>query len=71
MASITNTETVGTGDNALAVYWMGDSASPKQFGVCFPGDMFNIARQSLAESLALPNYMLADAVDDAEQELAK
>ncbi|MFA6358570.1 MAG: hypothetical protein WCY09_07945 [Candidatus Omnitrophota bacterium] len=69
MASI-KTETVGTGDNAVAVYWMGDNANPKQFGVCFPGEMFNIARQSLAESLSLANDMLTDAVDDAERESA-
>jgi len=63
MAHITGTQIVGTEGNAVAVYWFGTEQEPHQYGVCFPGAVFNIARQSLAESLALANDVLTDAVD--------
>jgi hypothetical protein len=42
---------------------MGDEKHEKQYGVCFCGEYFNIARESLAESLALANDVLTDAVE--------
>jgi len=65
MAFLCDTEIVQVerGSGRLAVYWMGDEKNPRQFGVAFPGGYFNIARQSLAESLALSNEVLTDAVD--------
>lgn len=50
--------------DGMAVYWFGDSPRPKQFGICFEGTYFNIARQSLAESLCLANEVLTDAVEE-------
>jgi hypothetical protein len=66
MAHITGTQLVGMEGDVVAVYWFGDEQEPRQYGVCFPGVVFNIARQSLAESLALANDVLTDAIDTME-----
>ena len=60
---ITETQVVGDGANAVSVYWFGDALTQKQYGICFPGAVLNIARQSLAESMSLASDVLADAVD--------
>ncbi len=65
---VCDTELIGISPHQVAIYWMGDEKNPKQYGVCFPGDYFNIARQSLAESLALANDVLSDAVDHLEEQ---
>ena len=68
MARVTGTEKGVIRDAAIiAIYWMGDAAAPQQYGVCFPGAGFNIARQSMAESLAIANDMLIDSVEAESQ----
>lgn len=65
----TVTEAIGPAgacDRCIAIYWFGTAEKPKQFGVCFEGAVFNIARQSLAESMAIANDVLSRAVDDGE-----
>lgn len=52
------------GGGSVAVYWMGDEKNPRQFGIAFPGGFFNIARQSLAESLALSNDVVSAALPE-------
>ena len=68
MAHITGTQIVDAEDKVVAVYWFGDEQELRQYGMCFPGTFFNIARQSLAESMSLANDVLADAIDTAETE---
>ena len=67
MTNITSTQVVGTEDKTVAVYWFGDEREPCQFGVCFPGPTFNIARQSVAESLALANEVITYAVTPKDE----
>lgn len=57
---ITDTQT----RDGMAVYWFGDAETLHQYGVCFEDGYFNIARQSLAESLCLANEVLTDAVEE-------
>ena len=57
---VTDTEEIGSGSRKVAVYWIGDEKNERQFGVCFECGYFNIARQSIAESI--PTAMeVADA----------
>jgi hypothetical protein len=65
------TDTQECKDPILAVYWFGDEKQPRQVGVCFEGSFFNIARQSLAESLVLANDVLTDMIDDIEPPAAE
>lgn len=61
---LTDAEKIVKGDGSeMVAYWFGDDTDPKQYGVCFPGGYFNIARQSMAESVDLALNMLDDAID--------
>lgn len=64
---VTNTELLRDGNGMhVACYWMGDKDNDRICGICFPGESFNIARQSLAESMATANDILTDLVDETE-----
>ena len=60
---LTDIETVGD----MAVYWIGTRTDTRQFGICFDGPIFNIARQGVAESVVLAFAMFADALDEIEE----
>lgn len=51
--------------NGLTIYWLGTEAKPKDMGICFDGEFFNIARQEAAESVALALAMASADVENA------
>ena len=48
----------------LTVYWVGTADDQKQYGVCFEGEVENIHRQGVAESLTFANDLLTDMVEN-------
>lgn len=48
--------------DGMAVVWVLDGEK-KEFGVCFEGEIFNIARQSVVESIILALTMLGNNLD--------
>lgn len=50
--------------DGLAVYWCVDETTGKrEYGICFENGLFNIANQSIAESLLLALDMASDDID--------
>lgn len=49
--------------DGLTIYWVGTDDKPQEYGVVFRGEYQNISRQSLAESVALANDILGDAIE--------
>lgn len=61
---ITSVECLEPGPNRrLTVYWIGDGKKQRVFGVCFLGNVQNIARQGVAESVGLALSIASDMVD--------
>jgi len=60
---LTDVERVGDQATGLIVYWIGDEAKPRQYGVAFPGHTNNIARQGFAESVPMSVELACELVD--------